>query len=255
VLLEGKTAVVTGAGRGIGKAIAERFLREGARLAGVDVVADRMRATASELGALGEVHALDGDLSDVSVCRRVAADADRLLGGVDVLVNNAAVQRVAPFLDHTEADWDRVMAVNVKSIFLLSQQVARAMIDRGRRGVILNAASTNGSVAERGTAAYNASKGAVVLLTQSMALDLAPHGIRVAGVSPGLAGPTGMALDAGVADIDWDAMDRRVPLGRIAAPAEVAAVYAFLASDLAAHIAGTSVVVDGGLLSRQFGDA
>lgn len=253
--LEGKTALITGAGRGIGMAIAHKFLVEGARIAIVDVVDQRVRDAADSLRSLGSVVPIVGDLSTAGGCDHIAQRAIVELENIDILVNNAGIVRVKSFLDQTEDDWDVTFAVNAKAQFLLSQHVARHMIAGRRKGVIINAASTNGLVAERSSTTYDASKGAAVLLTQAMALDLAPYGIRVVGVAPGLAGPTDLARDGGVAEVDIDALNARVPVGRIASVDEVANVYAFLASDEASHILGTTVVVDGGLLSRQFGDS
>ncbi len=252
--LEGKAALITGSARGIGKAIALKFLQEGASVALVDVLEDRLEETRRELSSLGEVHAVVANLSSAEDCQRAVAEADAALAGMNVLVNNAAIVRVKEFLDLTVDDWDLTMAVNARAPFLLGQQAARRMIEGGRPGVIINAASTNGFAAERLCSSYDASKGAVVLLTQAMALDLAGHGIRVAGVAPGQAGPTELATDGGVTELDLDATNARVPLGRIATVQEVANVYAFVASDEASHVAGTTVVVDGGLLSRQYGD-
>lgn len=156
--LEGKRALVTGAGRGIGRAIAAKFLVEGARLVLCDLVPERIAAAAAELGVGGEVHAYAGDVTDPVFCRTLIEAAATRLGGLDVLVNNAGIALVQPFLDQTGEVWDRTLAVNLTAVFRLGQLAARAMVLQGSGGAIVNMASTNGHVGERGLAAYNASK-------------------------------------------------------------------------------------------------
>lgn len=154
--LEGRIAIVTGAARGIGRAVAQRFLDEGALVIACDVL-DLVEQTAEELAPLGDIRAVVGDLTDARQCERVVAAA-RDVGHLDILVNNAGIARWAPFLDHSEEDWDRTLAVNLKAVFLLSQLAARVMVDQGTGGVILSTASNNGHVAEPEVAAYNASR-------------------------------------------------------------------------------------------------
>jgi 3-oxoacyl-[acyl-carrier protein] reductase len=136
-------------------------------------------------------------------------------------------------------------------VFLLSQQAARAMVAQGKGGVILSTASANGHVAEQGVAAYNASKAGVVLLTQTMAVELAPHGIRVNCVSPGYVGPTGLVVDGGGDPAFFDKMAEHVPLGRIGKAEEIANLFCFLASDEASFMSGESVIIDGAQLAEQ----
>ena len=248
--LSGKGAIVTGAGRGIGMAIARKFLLEGARLLICDVAADRLEGVARDLGALGEVHALAGDVTDPDFDALLVRRARELFGGLDVLVNNAGIVAFEPFLEHTQATWDRTLAVNLKSVFLLGQAAARAMVDQGRGGAIVNMASSNGHVGERGLAAYNASKAGVVLLTKTMAIELAPHDIRVNCVSPGFI-RTELVREAGMDEGSIREYVAKIPLGRHGRPEEVANVFAFLASDEASFMAGESVVVDGGQLSEE----
>src|ERR687885_1785166 len=194
--LEGKSAIITGAGRGIGKAIARKFLEEGARILICDIVAERLEATAGELRALGEVRSMDGDVSAATFCDALVARALEHFGTLDVLVNNAGIAIFQPFLDHSEEAWDRTLAVNLKSVFLLGQRAARAMVAQGRGGAIVNMASTNGHVGEKELAAYNASKAGVVLLTKTMAIELAPHNIRANCIAPGFI-RTELVEDAG----------------------------------------------------------
>jgi 3-oxoacyl-[acyl-carrier protein] reductase len=248
--LEGKRAIVTGAGRGIGKAIAQKFLAEGASLLVTDLVADRLASTAAELAAAGEVHSLPGDVADAAFCERLVADALHRLGGLDILVNNAGIAVVQPFLDHDPAVWARTLAVNLTAPFRLGQVAARAMIAQGTGGAIVNMASTNGHVAERGLTAYNASKAGVVLLTKTMALELAAHTIRVNCVAPGWIA-TDLAAEGGHDPAFIAAYLEKIPLRRYGRPQEVANLFAFLASDEASFITGESVVIDGGQLAEE----
>lgn len=248
--LAGKSAIITGAGRGIGKAIARKFLLEGARIVICDIVNDRLLNTADELRALGEVRALAGDVSSAQFCDELIAHSLAAYGELNVLVNNAGIALFASFLQHTEADWDRTLAVNLKSMFLLGQRAARAMVAQGKGGAIVNMASTNGLLAEGDLSAYNASKGGVVLLTKSMAVELAQYSIRVNCVAPGLI-RTDMASDGGVDETFLKRYLQRIPMRRAGTPEEVANLFAYLASDEASFITGDAVVIDGGQISEE----
>ena len=248
--LDGKRTIVTGAGRGIGKAIVAKFLAEGARVIACDLVPERMQAAVAELAVGGEVHGLAGDVTDPEFCAALVRAAEERLGGLDVLVNNAGIALVQPFLGHTLDAWDRTLAVNLRAAFLLGQLAARSMVARGAGGAIVNMASTNGHVGERGLAAYNASKAGVVLLTKTMAIELAEHGIRVNCVSPGWI-MTDLALEGGHDPAFIDAYLEKIPLRRYGRPEEVANLFAFLASDEAGFITGESVVIDGGQLAEE----
>ncbi|HET7094897.1 MAG TPA: SDR family NAD(P)-dependent oxidoreductase, partial [Thermomicrobiales bacterium] len=142
--LEGKRAIVTGAGRGIGRAIAEKFLAEGGRLVVCDLVADRLAATATALRRQGEIHDLAGDVTDGAFCQALVDCANDRLGGIDILVNNAGIAVVEPFLDHSLAAWNRTLAVNLTAVFQLGQLVARSMFVADHGGAIVNMASSNG---------------------------------------------------------------------------------------------------------------
>lgn len=249
--LDGKAAIVTGAGRGIGQGIARRFVQEGARVLLCDLVAERVEQTASGLQSEGECHAIAGDVTSPAFCSDVAERACELFGGIDVLVNNAGIARWGSFTEHSLEDWERTLAVNLTAVFLLSQQVARVMVRQGSGGAILSTASNNAHVAEPGVAAYNASKAGVVLLTKTMAIELGPHGIRANCVSPGHVESSGLALDGGADAAFLENLSDPIPLQRVGRIDEIANLFVFLASDEAPYINGESIVIDGGHLARQ----
>jgi 3-oxoacyl-[acyl-carrier protein] reductase len=248
--LEGKNAIISGAGRGIGKAIAEKFLKEGSRVLICDIVPERLQLSQHDLQPHGEIHALVGDVTSPAFCAELITDARRLFGELHVLVNNAGIAVSEPFLEHSEATWDRTLSVNLKSVFLLGQAAARLMVMQNKGGAIVNLASSNGHVGERGLAAYNASKAGVILLTKTMAIELAQYNIRVNAVSPGFI-MTELAREAGEDEDFLREYARKIPLGRYGYPREVANLCAFLASDEASFITGDSVLIDGGQLSEE----
>jgi NAD(P)-dependent dehydrogenase (short-subunit alcohol dehydrogenase family) len=239
--LAGRLVLVTGAGRGIGAAIAERFAREGAQLLLVDRDA---RSVGEVAAALGADH-VAVDLRDPAAVRNDlgAAVADR--GGVDVLVNNAGVFAKVPLLDLSVDTWDDVLAVNARAVLLTMQVVAPVMIEQ-RRGRIVNIASMAARVGTPGEAAYAASKAAALALTRIAAMELGPHGITVNAVCPGyVLTEMGAATRTPEQVAGWCA---RSPLGRTTAPADVASTVAFLASDDAADLTGQAINVASGLV-------
>jgi NAD(P)-dependent dehydrogenase (short-subunit alcohol dehydrogenase family) len=247
--LEGKRVLVSGGSRGIGQAAAQRFLEEGSRVFFCGVDADEVEATRQELAFLGEIHGVACDVSREEAVALLVAAAEDALGGIDVLVNNAGIAWQEDFLEITPDHWDRIMAVNLRGQFLVAQAVARKMVAAEKGGVILNMSSTNGLVGEEQYAHYNASKGGILLLTKTMALELGPYGIRVNALCPGfILTPLNREIypkevvDAYVAE--------KIPLHQAGSPEDVAAAYAFLASEDAAFIHGTCLVIDGGQVAR-----
>jgi len=248
--LEGKSSIVTGAGRGIGKAIATKFLMEGSSVLICDLVGERIRSAVEELRQFGRVEGIPGDVTDPVFCRELVQQASVRLGGLNILVNNAGTGRFSPFLDHSEDDWDHILKTNLKSVFLMGQTFARFLVEGGMSGSIVNIASTNGIMAERDLAAYNASKAGVILLTKTMAIELASLDIRVNCVSPGFI-LTELAREAGGNQDFMANYSSKIPMGRHGEPREVANAVTFLASDEASFITGESLVVDGGQTSEE----
>ena len=244
--LRGRVALVTGAGRGIGQAIALAFAREGARVAVADVDGRTAAATARRIGRARAL-ALTMDVADAASVRDGLEAIDRRFRRLDVAVTNAAIEPIVPFLELPEATWDRIVDVNLKGTFLVAQAAARRMVRR-RRGVIITLSSVNAEVARPESAAYAATKGGVRQLTKAMAIALAPHGIRVNAIGPGTV-VTGLTRHL-LKDRRWrEAVYARTPLQRVAEPREIAEVAVFLASDASSYMTGSTVYVDGGRLA------
>jgi NAD(P)-dependent dehydrogenase (short-subunit alcohol dehydrogenase family) len=247
--LEGRGALITGGSSGIGRATARRFLEEGSRVFVGGLDAREVAAVVDELGPIGEIGGLAGDVSledDVAALVGGALDA---LGSIDVLINNAGIATKNAFLEVTPEVWDRTLAVNLRGMFLVARSAARAMLAREPvGGVIVNMASTNALGGEADFAPYNASKGGVLQLTRTMAVELGPKGIRVNCVCPGFIDTPLNERLATPAEMETYAGDR-VPLGRAGRAEEVAAAYAFLASDDSSFVHGEALVIDGGQLA------
>ncbi len=253
--MEGKVAIVTGGARGIGLAVVRRFLVDGARVIIADIDEKAGEAAASDVSGLGPVEFVATDVAErLDVHNLLAATLDAF-GDVDVLVNSAGISHAADFLDVKEADFDRVLAVNLKGSFLCGQAVARKMVDAiengAEPGCIINMSSINAVVALPDRVPYAVSKGGVSQLTKVMALSLAPHGIRVNAIGPGSVMTEMLATLLRDRDMRETVL-ARTPLGRIADPSEIAGVAAFLASKDAGYITGQTIYADGGRLPLNF---
>jgi 3-oxoacyl-[acyl-carrier protein] reductase len=241
--LDGKTALVTGGGSGFGAGIARKFAAEGARVLVADINADSAREVASRIGGIAAVV----DVSDNASVAALAYEAADALGDIDILVNNAGITHLPqPMEEVSEADFDRVLAVNAKSVYLTARHFVPAMKAR-RSGVILNIASTAGRSPRPNLNWYNASKGWMITATQTMAVELAPHGIRVNALNP-VAGETPLLPSF----IGGDTPENRarflstIPLGRFSTPEDIGNAAAFFCSDEASMITGVALEVDGG---------
>ena len=248
----GKVAIVTGAGAGIGRATAEAFAAEGAAVVAADWDEPAAQAVVAAITADGgQALAVHADVSQDGDAARIAAATKDAFGDIDILFNNAAIQTYGSVWELPEEAWDRTIAVNLKSIFLVSRHCIPVMMERGG-GSIINTASVQGLASQRNVAAYAAAKGGVISLTRNMALDLGGHNIRVNSVCPG-------SIDTpllrwantvfGAAAEDTEDMGAMHALGRVGQPEEVAKIVLFLASDDASFCTGGAYLVDGGLLA------
>ena len=247
--LKGKRVLITGGASGIGAATASRFLDEGSAVCVLDRDAKAREKIQRDLPALAGT--LDADVSNLKQVQAAVNEAVRLMGGLDVVINNAGISIRHNFLDISPEEWDKVLAVNLTGVFYVAQTAARHMMQQGG-GVILQTASTNGLVGQPYYADYNATKAGVIELTKTMALELAPK-VRVCAVAPGyVLTPMQRAeyTDEMLAEVN-----RKIPLRRHAQPGEIAGLFAYLASEDAAYITGQVITIDGaetagGLASR-----
>ncbi|MGY6707711.1 MAG: SDR family NAD(P)-dependent oxidoreductase [Rhizobiaceae bacterium] len=253
--LDGKCAIVTGAASGIGYAIAERFLREGAKVMFADIDVQKGERAEEDLKKLGDARFVKADVSRRLDAHNLVAAAVDAFGDIDILVNNAGIVHGAEFLDLKEEDFDRVIGINLKGSFLVGQAVARYMVEKvekgGPAGVIVNMSSVNAVFAIANQVPYSISKGGVNQLTKVMALALAPHGIRVNAIGPG------SIMTEMLASVNSDPAARnkilsRTPIGRVGEPSEIASIAAFLASDDASYITGQTIYADGGRLPLNY---
>ncbi|MBI4635507.1 MAG: SDR family oxidoreductase [Candidatus Rokubacteria bacterium] len=248
--LTGKTALVTGAARGIGRAIALELAREGAQVAVLDVLADAARGVTREIEALGvKALALGVDLTRRAEVDRAVEETVAQWGQLDIVVNNAGWDRMEPFLDSEEETWDRIIAINFKSVLYVCKAALPHMIQR-HSGRVVNIASDAGRVGSTGESVYAGTKGAIIAFSKTLAREMARHSITVNVVCPGL---TDTPLLAGIRSQSpktekvIEAVTRAIPLGRVGKPEDVAGAVAFLASPAADYVTGQTLSVSGGL--------
>lgn len=250
--LEGKSAIITGAARGIGKAFAEAYVREGARVAIADIDLERARATAEEIGPAA--YAVRLDVTDQASIDAAVKGVEETAGGIDILINNAALFDLAPIVEITRQSYDRLFAINVAGSLFMLQAVAKSMIAQGRGGKIINMASQAGRRGEALVAVYCATKAAIISLTQSAGLDLIKHGINVNAIAPGVVDGEHWdgvdALFARYENLPLGEKKRRVgeavPFGRMGTAKDLTGMAVFLASPDADYIVAQTYNVDGG---------
>lgn len=244
-LLEGKTAIITGAARGIGKAIALKFASEGANIAFTDlVIDDNALATQAEIEALGvKAKGFASDASNFEATKAVVAEIQKEFGRIDILVNNAGITKDGLLLRMSEEQWDRVIGINLKSAFNFTRNVIPVMFSQ-RSGSIINMASVVGVHGNAGQANYAASKAGMIALAKSVAQEMGPRGIRANAIAPGF---IETAMTAALPDKVREEWKVKIPLRRGGKPEDIADVATFLASDLASYVTGQVIQVDGGM--------
>ncbi|MDP9312122.1 MAG: SDR family oxidoreductase [Chloroflexota bacterium] len=252
--LQGRVALVTGASGGIGRTIATELARRGADVCiNYHSGGERAEQVVAELQAMGRrAFAYAANVADSAQVRSMVDAVVEQMGRIDICVNNAGIEKQAPFLEIDERDWDLVLDVNLKGAFLCAQASARRMVAQGQGDRIINISSVHEDLPFPGYTPYACSKGGMRMLTRNLALELAAHRITVAGVAPGaIATPINRAT---LEDPEKKAqLERQIPLGRIGTPEEVAGLVAYLASDAAAYITGATYFIDGGLMQQATG--
>jgi glucose 1-dehydrogenase len=251
--LEGKTAIVTGGNSGIGKAVVLALAEEGANVV-IDYVShpEATEEIEQKIAALGErAIGVEADVSKVADLERLVDAAVKAFGRLDIMVNNAGIETRTGILDSTEADFDKVIAVNLKSAFFGTQLAAKQMVAQGGGGVIVNISSVHEDWPMPGNTPYCVSKGGMRMLTRTAAVELAPHAIRVLGIGPGA-----VATPINLVEMDpatLKKVESYIPLGKMAQPEQIASVVHFLASSGAAYMTGTTVFADGAIMLQSPG--
>ena len=248
-LLAGKVALVTGASSGIGQGIAERFAKEGAKVVidyvGASAGADETMGLVKQAG--GEGITVEGDVTQSADIENLMNTAYQTFGSLDILVNNAGMEIKAPFAEVTEADYDRVLAVNLRGPFFLTQAFVQRLQKCGKPGRIVNISSTHEDMAFPGFTSYCMSKGGMRMMMRNLAVELGPRNITINNIAPGAVG-TPINAKMMQNPEQMAGLLKNIPLGRMGSVAEVASLAAFLASDEASYVTGSTYVVDGGLM-------
>ncbi|MDH5689334.1 MAG: 3-oxoacyl-ACP reductase FabG [Candidatus Bathyarchaeota archaeon] len=245
-MLDGKVAIVTGGSSGIGKAIVKTYLDHGAKVMIVDVDEEGLQETEKELAKFKEkVLLVKGDVTKVEDVRKTVDETVKKWTKIDVLVNNAGVGTISSLIEMTEEEWDYVLDINLKGMFLFTREVAKVMIEQ-KEGCVINLSSINEEVPLAGEIHYCVSKGGVKMLTRAVALELAPYNIRVNAIAPGMT-ETALTEELLVIPELKSAVLHQIPLGRIGRPKDIAKVAVFLASDYASWVTGSTICVDGGM--------
>ena len=245
-MLDGKVAIVTGGSSGIGKAIVKTYLDHGAKVAIVDVDEETLQETEEELTKSKEkILLVKADITKVEDVKKAVDETVKKWKKIDVLVNNAGVGTISSLIEMTEEEWDYVLDINLKGMFLFTREVAKVMIEQ-KEGCIINLSSINEEIPLAGEIHYCVSKGGVKMLTRTVALELAPYNIRVNAIAPGMT-ETALTEEILVIPELKNAVLHQIPLGRIAKPEDIAKVAVFLASHYASWVTGTTICVDGGM--------
>lgn len=247
--LKGKVAIITGSARGIGQSYAIGLAQSGADVVLVDILEDNLQETAEKIREMTSVtvKTYGVDVTDATHIQSMVDEVEEEFGKIDILVNNAGINAPKPFMEVTEGDWDKIIEVNLKSQFLMAQAVAEKMIPN-EYGKIINMASVGGFQALSNTAPYNASKGGVLQLTQTMAADLSVYKLNINAICPGFI-DTGLLKPSKARDARLKKVLNNTPLHRLGEPEDLVGACVFLASDASNYMTGTKIVVDGGMSS------